>query len=214
MAHTQSYDAVVLRCTDIGEADRFCILFTRERGRLAAMAKGVRRLHSRMGGVLLPGTRLSVECCERGAGFLITGAHHPGMASVAYTSPSAFLLQQKGLELVLTFTEDAHPLPSIFDLLAQYIALEPTSDLFALFTLRLLFLLGLLPLVEEDPRFRSLLPAAKKYASLCARSDFTFDSASALDPCAGDMNRFIRSVLQEHLQRALKSEGIAMGARN
>ena len=50
-------EAVVLRHSDWGEADRVLWLFTREQGKLRAVAKGVRKLRSRKAGHLEPLTR-------------------------------------------------------------------------------------------------------------------------------------------------------------
>src|ERR1700747_1820678 len=47
-------DAVVLRSIRFGEADRVLHLYTRERGRIGAVAKGVRKTKSRFGGRLEP----------------------------------------------------------------------------------------------------------------------------------------------------------------
>jgi recombinational DNA repair protein (RecF pathway) len=54
MSHAQTFEAIVLKTYDVGEADRLCILFTRERGRVMARASGARRLKSRLGASLLP----------------------------------------------------------------------------------------------------------------------------------------------------------------
>jgi DNA repair protein RecO (recombination protein O) len=51
-------EAIVLRSMRYGEADRILHLFTPERGRLSAIAKGVRRAKSRFGGRLEPYFRL------------------------------------------------------------------------------------------------------------------------------------------------------------
>jgi DNA repair protein RecO (recombination protein O) len=48
--------AIVLRTQKLGEADRIITLFTREHGRLKAVAKGVRRTKSRWGARLEPGS--------------------------------------------------------------------------------------------------------------------------------------------------------------
>lgn len=55
----QSYrvEAVVLRTHRLGEADRIITLLTRERGKVRAVAKGVRRTRSRFGSRLEPLTR-------------------------------------------------------------------------------------------------------------------------------------------------------------
>jgi DNA repair protein RecO (recombination protein O) len=51
-------DAIVLRSLRYGEADRILHLYTPDRGRLSAIAKGVRRSKSRFGGRLEPYFRL------------------------------------------------------------------------------------------------------------------------------------------------------------
>ncbi len=50
-------EAVVLRTMKLGEADRIITLFTREHGKLRAVAKGIRKTKSRFGGRLEPFTR-------------------------------------------------------------------------------------------------------------------------------------------------------------
>lgn len=56
MAVTRSLksEALVVGSMRYGEADRILTLYTRERGRLSAIAKGARRLRSQMGGRLEP----------------------------------------------------------------------------------------------------------------------------------------------------------------
>jgi DNA repair protein RecO (recombination protein O) len=53
-------EAIVLRHNDWGEADRLLGLYSRERGKLRAIAKGVRKLRSRKAGHLEPFTRVSL----------------------------------------------------------------------------------------------------------------------------------------------------------
>ena len=57
-------DAVVLRSMRYGEADRILHLYTPHRGRLSAIAKGVRRTKSRFGGRLEPYFRLHMNLYE------------------------------------------------------------------------------------------------------------------------------------------------------
>ena len=58
MAGSLKTEAVVLRSMRYGEADRILHLYTPDRGRLSAIAKGVRRAKSRFGGRLEPYFRL------------------------------------------------------------------------------------------------------------------------------------------------------------
>jgi len=53
-------EAVVLRHSDWGEADRLLTLYSREQGKLRAVAKGVRKVRSRKAGHLEPFTRVSL----------------------------------------------------------------------------------------------------------------------------------------------------------
>src|SRR5438270_13139421 len=69
-------EAVVLRSMRFGEADRILHLYTPDRGRVGAIAKGVRRARSRFGGRLEPFFRLNIELHEgRGELLTVTGAH-------------------------------------------------------------------------------------------------------------------------------------------
>src|SRR5258708_32224147 len=66
-------EAIVLRSLRYGEADRILHLYTPHRGRLGAIAKGVRRTRSRFGGRLEPFLRVRLVLYE-GRGELLTGA--------------------------------------------------------------------------------------------------------------------------------------------
>ena len=64
-------EAVVLRSIRYGEADRILHLYTEQRGRVGAMAKGVRRVKTRFGGRLEPLFRVNLILHE-GRGDLCT----------------------------------------------------------------------------------------------------------------------------------------------
>jgi DNA repair protein RecO (recombination protein O) len=57
-------DAVVLRVQKLGESDRIVTLFTRRKGRLRAVAKGVRRTMSKFGARLEPFGHIDVQLLE------------------------------------------------------------------------------------------------------------------------------------------------------
>jgi hypothetical protein len=67
-------EAVVLRHSNWGEADRLVGLFTREMGKIRAIAKGVRKLRSRKAGHLEPFTRTSLLLARGRDMFIITQA--------------------------------------------------------------------------------------------------------------------------------------------
>lgn len=64
-------EAVVLRSIRYGEADRILHLYSADRGRIGAVAKGVRRVRSRFGGRLEPLARVRLVL-HRGRGELCT----------------------------------------------------------------------------------------------------------------------------------------------
>jgi DNA repair protein RecO (recombination protein O) len=57
-------EAIVLRTHKLGEADRIITMLTRTRGKVRAVAKGVRRTKSRFGSRLEPGMVVDVQCYE------------------------------------------------------------------------------------------------------------------------------------------------------
>src|SRR5437899_4669419 len=68
---TYKTEAVVLRSIRFGEADRVLHLYTSDRGRIGAVAKGVRRTTSRFGGRLEPLSHVEVML-HQGSGELQT----------------------------------------------------------------------------------------------------------------------------------------------
>jgi DNA repair protein RecO (recombination protein O) len=63
MTRLRSYsaEAIVLRCSDFGEADRLVVLLTRDHGKVRAIAKGVRRPTSRHGGNVEPFVQARIQ---------------------------------------------------------------------------------------------------------------------------------------------------------
>lgn len=71
---SQRVEAVVLRHYDWGEADRILVLFTRELGKVRAIAKGVRKLRSRKAGHLEPFIQVSLLLAKGRDLYIITQA--------------------------------------------------------------------------------------------------------------------------------------------
>ena len=66
--------AIVLRHADWGEADRLVTLFTREQGKLRAVAKGARKITSRKAGHLEPFTHVKLQLARGRSLFIVTQA--------------------------------------------------------------------------------------------------------------------------------------------
>src|SRR5215210_1960861 len=68
-------EAIVLRSLRFGEADRILHLYTPHRGRVSAIAKGVRRSRSRFGGRLEPFSHVALVLHEGRSDLMtVTGA--------------------------------------------------------------------------------------------------------------------------------------------
>ncbi len=165
MPHSQSFDAIILKTYDVGEADRFCILFTREKGRLTARAAGARRTGSRLGGALLPFRRVTVQMKEGGAGWIVAGA-----VTVDHPSPftlSAFAALEEGIEVLMKLVQHEGELPEIYDATASFIAM-PSPGVLA-YSVCLLHHLGLLPEERELTAMFGLTREDHAYVEACRR---------------------------------------------
>ena len=76
--------AVVLRTHQLGEADRIITLLTRSKGKIRAVAKGVRRTSSKFGGRLEPFQHIDVQFAEgRGSLEVVTQAEALHVSTLA-----------------------------------------------------------------------------------------------------------------------------------
>jgi DNA repair protein RecO (recombination protein O) len=123
-------DAVVLRHSDYGEADRLLTLFTRQLGKTRAIAKGARKIASRKAGHIEPFTHVRLQLAKGKDMFLITqadtvDAYLPLRDDLVLTSHAAYVL-----ELLDRFSyEDHTEHPSTFRLLTETLTrLASTSD--------------------------------------------------------------------------------------
>lgn len=145
-------DAVVLRSLRYGEADRILHLYTAQRGRVGAIAKGVRRTRSRFGGRLEPFFRLRLILHEGRSELLTvtsaeTVAAHPRLREDARALDSA----ARACDAVARLFDTSEPHPGVFNLLGNELALldaDPGQATLAnqlAFRLKLLLAAGLAP---------------------------------------------------------------------
>ncbi|MEK7590895.1 MAG: DNA repair protein RecO [Patescibacteria group bacterium] len=208
MSYSRTVEAIVLQTHNVGEADRFCILLTKELGRVAARAKSVRRLKSKMGGALLPFSHARLELIEHKAGYIIVGAErlhgHEYLSDVA-----SFAAAGEGTELILRLTQDVEPLPELFALLSEFLlsCKAPSRHILLGFTLRVLHLLGFLPESSNMEFFRALREDERVFIESCARGAALEDLA--LD-APGRLEERCHVLLLEQLSSPLKSTQILL----
>jgi DNA repair protein RecO (recombination protein O) len=117
-------EGIVLRSLRYGEADRILHLYTPDRGRLGAIAKGVRRARSRFGGRLEPFFRLNLVLYEgRGDLLTVTAAEtvaaHPRLREDARALEGA----ARACEAVARMFDEGDPHAGVYHLLANELAL-------------------------------------------------------------------------------------------
>lgn len=112
-------EAIILRHSDWGEADRILTLFTQERGKLRAIAKGVRKIRSRKAGHIEPFTRATLQLAKGRNMSIITQAEtidahmslRENLLSVGYASYVGELLDR--------FTYEEGENRSLYNLIAK-----------------------------------------------------------------------------------------------
>jgi DNA repair protein RecO (recombination protein O) len=152
MAGLVKTEAVVLRSMRYGEADRILHVYTPHRGRVSAIAKGVRRARSRFGGRLEPFFRLQLELHEgRGELLTVTGAQTVNGHSCLREDAQALDAAARACDAVGRLFETSEPHPGVFNLLCRKLSLldedpEHATRASALaFRLKLLVAAGLAP---------------------------------------------------------------------
>jgi DNA repair protein RecO (recombination protein O) len=117
-------EAVVLRSMRFGEADRILHLYTPARGRVSAIAKGVRRSRSRFGGRLEPFFRLHIELHEGRSELLtVTGAQTIDGHARLRSNARALDAAARACDAVGRLFETSEPHPGVFNLLCRQLAL-------------------------------------------------------------------------------------------
>ncbi|HWT05600.1 MAG TPA: DNA repair protein RecO, partial [Xanthomonadales bacterium] len=146
---SSSTDAIVLRARPLGEADRVYTLLTRERGKVDAVAKGVRRPRSSLGGRLEPLAEVRVALHKGRSLDVVTEARTIKSYWDGLVRPDALATASLFAETVDMFCEPDLALPEIYALLAGAIGAVAASGapagLVPRFQLRLLHALGLAP---------------------------------------------------------------------
>jgi DNA repair protein RecO (recombination protein O) len=177
----------VLRSLRYGEADRILHLFTEQRGRVGAIAKGARRTRSRFGARLEPFCHVDVHLHEgRGELATVTEVELVRSHQALALDPYRLAVGSIGLEAVLRLFIEHDANPKAFHASCRFLdvleaapvggrASEPALDALALsFQLKLLWLAGYLPHVascagcgSEGPLIAFSAPAGGAVCGAC-----------------------------------------------
>lgn len=124
MAGSLKTEAVVLRSMRYGEADRILHVYTPNRGRLSAIAKGVRKTRSRFGGRLEPFCRVELVLHEGRSDLLtVTGAQTIAPYSRLRSNGATIDAAARACDAVNRLFGEAEPSEPVFHLLCNEMAL-------------------------------------------------------------------------------------------
>jgi DNA repair protein RecO (recombination protein O) len=174
--------SVVLRHSDWGEADRLLILYTRELGKVRALAKGARKLASRKAGHLEPFTHVALQLAKGRDLLLVTQAEtvngfltlHEDLVKTGY---AAYIV-----ELLDRFThEEEGGNPTLFKLLVETLdRIEKDADPWLsvrYYEMRLLDFVGFRPRLFDCANCAREILAEDQY--------FSFPGGGAVCPRCG-----------------------------
>jgi DNA repair protein RecO (recombination protein O) len=212
-------EAVVLRSLRYGEADRILHLYTLERGRVGAIAKGARRTRSRFGARLEPFSHVELLLHDgRGELHTVTGADLVRSHDHARTNVYRLGVGTIGLEAMLRLFVEQEANAPAFHAVTRFLDLvddleangaEPALDPLVLsFQLKLLWLSGYLPHLASCAGCGEAHPlvafSAKAGGGVCA------DCGAGSPPVSPEGFEAIRGLLERPLAGARES---AVGGR-
>lgn len=145
-------DAVVLRRRNIGEADRIIVFYTRELGKISGVARGVRKIRSKLAGSLEPFIESRVRLVQGKSLDTVIGVAVKQHWHIPTDQLPVFSTAVLLLEMVDRLTPDNHPSSEIYDLLTESLAAlehvqSPSAAIITqhYFSFKLLAALGYLP---------------------------------------------------------------------
>jgi DNA repair protein RecO (recombination protein O) len=123
-----STDAFVLRTFSAHEADKICVFFTREAGKLRGVAHGARKLKSRYGASLEPFTEVSLAYFQKENRELVSISDCEIIRSRFVEGPDGMMTGERlavlhyFAELVIEFTPDHEANPLVYRLITATLA--------------------------------------------------------------------------------------------
>jgi DNA repair protein RecO (recombination protein O) len=190
-------DAVVLRHSDYGEADRLLTLYTRQLGKTRAVAKGARKIASRKAGHIEPFTHVKLQLAQGRDMLILTqadtvDAYQPLREDLILTSHASYVI-----ELLDRFTyQDETENSAIFNLLTATLArLASKSDTWLViryYEMRLLDHLGFRPQLFECANCRREILPEDQF--------FSFSAGGVICPHCGQGLRNLKPISVETLK--------------
>lgn len=198
-------EAIVLRHSDYGEADRLLTLYTREHGKVRAVAKGARKIASRKAGHLEPFTHVKLQLAKGRDLLIVTQAETINVFMQLRDDLTRTSLAAYVVELLDRFVPDEETADSsLFRLLVETLS-RLTSEKYPwlavrFYEMRLLDFLGFRPQLFECANCGNEIKAEEQFFSpklggaICPRCG---QGLPGLWPISVDALKYLR-----HFQRS------------
>jgi DNA repair protein RecO len=206
--HSLKVEAIVLRHSDYGEADRLLTLYTREQGKLRAIAKGVRKMQSRKAGHLEPFTQVTLMLAQGHDLWIVTQAEAIETFDPIRSDLTRIGYAGYAVELLDRFTYEEGQNWQLYKLLLETLGrLAIEDDAFVpvhYYEMRLLDLMGFRPMLFECAVCGKAIQPEDQYFSaerggvLCPDCGLQVNEAR---PVSMDALRYMR-----HFQRSTYTE--------
>jgi DNA repair protein RecO (recombination protein O) len=146
---------VVLRTIKLGETDRIVTVLTQGRGKVRAVAKGVRKPGSRFGARLEPTSHVALQCYKGRELDIVTQVETIDANRALREHYGCLTHAVSMLEATDQVAQEREPNPALYRMLVgalRTLAAEPTPLVSAAFFWKLLSLEGFHPLLDECAR--------------------------------------------------------------
>jgi DNA repair protein RecO (recombination protein O) len=228
-------EAVVVRTYKLGEADRIVVLFTRDRGKVRAVAKGVRKTSSRFGSRLEPMSHVALQLYEGRDLDTITQAESLDHFRELRDDLDRITRGSSVLEVVDHMTQEHEPNAKLYTMLVGALRTLATQDhplVVPAFFFKLLALEGFRPMVDacvicertdnlcafdldeggvlcvDHRRGTAVTPEALDLLQAILGGRLASALAQPASPATLDVEHLATRAIEHHLERRLRSIGV------
>jgi DNA repair protein RecO (recombination protein O) len=205
-------EAVIIKHVDWGEGDRILTLYTREQGKIRALAKGVRKINSRKAGHLEPFSRTELMLAAGRDFWIVTQAESKNTYPILKNDLIRMGYAAYVVELVDKFSVDGQETRTLYKLLTETLdRMEKLEDLVVViryYEIQLLDHLGYRPQLITCVHCGKEILAQDQYFSaeqggvLCPNCP---GQAKSVRPISLDALRFMRHFQRSTFQDAAKA---------
>ncbi|HLO31430.1 MAG TPA: DNA repair protein RecO [Anaerolineales bacterium] len=190
-------DAVVLRHSDYGEADRLLTLYTRQLGKTRALAKGARKIASRKAGHIEPFTYVKLQLAKGRDMLILTQAdtveaYQPLREDLILTSHASYVLELLDRFTYQDETENSAIFRLLTDTLARLASKANPWTVVRYYEMRLLDHLGFRPQLFECANCRREILPEDQF--------FSFSAGGVICPRCGQGLRNVKPISVETLK--------------